>query len=347
MGDLFETRLGRLGVRLLSLALALVLAASAAPAQTLAAVKARGALNCGVNQGLPGFSDVDDRGRWSGFDVDFCRAVAAAVFNDPSRVRLVPLTAEARFEALKDGKIDVLSRNSTWTMGREVAYGLAFVGVTYYDCQGFMAPRAMRVRSALELDGAHVCALSGTTTIDNLADFFSANAMALETVAVGSTDELIKAYESGLCNVATSDLSQLYALRQRLMRPRDHVILPDVISKEPLGPVVRQIDPNWIEIVRWVAFAMLNAEELGVSQRTLGEAMRSRKPEVMRLVGTTGQFGADLGLGDSWAANVVRAVGNYGEVFERNLGARTPLAIPRGLNQLWDEGGIQYAPPIR
>jgi len=339
-------RRGRVSA-VLAAALALALVASAASANTLAAVKARGALLCGVNEGLPGFSDVDERGRWSGFDVDFCHAIAAAVFNDPNRVRLVPLTAEARFQALKDGKIDVLSRNSTWTMGREVAYGLAFVGVTYYDGQGFMTPRAMRVTSALDLDGARVCVLSGTTTIDNLADFFSANHMALQTVAVGSTDELLKAYESGLCNAATSDLSQLYALRQRLMRPRDHAILPDVISKEPLGPVVRQNDPNWIEIVRWVHFAMLNAEELGVSQRTLDEAMRSEKPEVMRLVGTAGDFGGDLGLGDSWAANVIRTVGNYGEVFERNLGVHSPLAIPRGLNQLWNNGGIQYAPPIR
>jgi general L-amino acid transport system substrate-binding protein len=328
--------------------LAVTIAASAlASSATLAEVKARGSLICGVNEGLPGFSFVDKRGIWTGFDVDFCRAIASAIFGDPGKVKLLPLSADARFQALRDGKIDVLSRNSTWTMGREVAYGLAFVGVTYYDGQGFMAPRAMRVTSALDLDGARVCALSGTTTIDNLADFFSANRMALETVAVGSTDELIKAYESGLCNAATSDLSQLYALRQRLGRPRNHVILPDVISKEPLGPVVRQNDPNWIEIVRWVHFAMLNAEELGVSQRTLDEAMRSQKPEVMRLVGTAGQFGSDLGLGDSWAANVVRAVGNYGEVFERNLGVHSPLAIPRGLNQLWNNGGIQYAPPIR
>jgi len=326
---------------------ALALAASACAAQTLAAVKAHGAVLCGVNEGLPGFSDVDQSGQWSGFDVDFCHAVAAAVFGDGRRVRLVPLTAEARFQALRDGKIDVLSRNSTWTMGREVAYGLAFVGVTYYDGQGFMAPRAMRVSSALDLDGARVCVLAGTTTLDNLSDFFTANHMTLQTVVAGSTDELIKAYDSGLCNVATSDLSQLYALRQRISRPRDHVILPDVISKEPLGPVVRQNDPNWVEIVRWVHFAMLDAEEMGVGQRNLGDAMRSQKPEVMRLVGTQGAFGEDLGLGASWAANVIRTVGNYGESFDRNLGVHSPLAIPRGLNQLWNAGGIQYAPPIR
>ena len=314
---------------------------------TLSEVKARGALVCGVNEGLPGFSFVDERGAWSGFDVDFCRAVTAAIFGDPNKVRLVPLSADARFQALADGKIDVLSRNSTWTMGRETEFGLAFVGVTYYDGQGFLVPRAMRVTSALELDGAKVCVQSGTTTIDNLADYFASNGMTFQEVVSSSTDDSIKKYDAGLCSVLTSDLSQLYALRLRLAKPRDHVILPDVISKEPLGPVVRQNDLQWIEIVRWVHFAMINAEELGVSSKTLGQALRSQKPEVMRLVGTSGNFGEEIGLSNAWAANIVRSVGNYGEVFDRNLGARTPLAIPRGLNQLWNAGGIQYAPPIR
>ena len=313
--------------------------------QTLNAVKARGALVCGVNEGLPGFSSLDERGTWSGFDVDFCRALAAAIFGDPNRVRLVPLSADARFQALKDGKIDVLSRNSTWTMGRETEFGLTFVGVTYYDGQGFMLPRAMHISSALELDGAKVCVQSGTTTIDNLADFFASNRMSLQEVVSSSTDDSIKNYDAGLCSVLTSDLSQLYALRLRLAKPRDHVILPDVISKEPLGPVVRQSDLQWIEIVRWVHFAMINAEELGVSSRTIGQALQSQKPEVMRLVGTTGDFGEQIGLTNAWAANIIRSVGNYGEVFDRNLGAKSPLAIPRGLNQLWNAGGIQYAPP--
>src|SRR3984885_2139023 len=290
--------------------------AAAAP-PTLTAVKARGSLVCGVNEGLPGFSNVDERGMWTGFDVDFCRAIAAAIFGDPKRVKLVPLSADARFQALRDDKIDVLARNSTWTMGRETEFGLTFVGATYYDGQGFMVPRALRINSALQLDGAKVCVQSGTTTIDNLADFL------------------------------TSDLSQLYALRLRLAKPRDQVILPDVISKEPLGPVVRDNDLQWISVVRWVYFAMINAEELGVSSQTIDQALRSQKPEVKRLVGTTGAFGAQIGLTNAWAANVIRTVGNYGEVFERNLGAKTPLAIPRGLNQLWNEGGIQYAPPIR
>ena len=315
--------------------------------ETLSAVKARGALVCGVNEGLPGFSFVDERGGWTGFDVDFCRAVAAAIFGDANRVRLVPLSADARFRALADGKIDVLSRNSTWTMGRETEFGLTFVGTTYYDGQGFLVPRALRINSARELDGAKVCVQSGTTTIDNLADFFADNHMTLETVVASSTDDSIKKYDAGLCSVLTSDFSQLYALRLRLSKPKDHVILPDVISKEPLGPVVRQNDLQWIEIVRWVHFAMLDAEELGVGANTIGQAMRSQKPEVMRLVGTTGNFGEEIGLKNSWAANVIRSVGNYGDSFERNLGAKTPLAIPRGLNQLWNAGGIQYAPPIR
>jgi general L-amino acid transport system substrate-binding protein len=322
-------------------------ACSAGSSPTLTAVKARGSLVCGVNEGLPGFSNVDERGMWTGFDVDFCRAIAAAIFADPKKVQLAPLSADARFQALRDGKIDVLARNSTWTMGRETEFGLTFVGATYYDGQGFMVSRALRINSALQLDGAKVCVQSGTTTIDNLADFFTSNGMALQEVISSSTDESIKNYDAGLCSVLTSDLSQLYALRLRLAKPKDQVILPDVISKEPLGPVVRDNDLQWIRIVRWVYFAMINAEELGVNSRTIDQALRSRKPEVMRLVGTSGDFGEEIGLTNGWAANLIRYVGNYGEVFERNLGAKTPLAIPRGLNQLWNEGGIQYSPPIR
>jgi len=332
---------------LVALACAATIALAAGSSPTLKEVRERGSLVCGVNEGLPGFSYVDERGAWSGFDVDFCRAVAAAIFGDPNKVRLTPLTAEARFEALRDGKIDLLSRNSTWTMGRETEYGLTFIGVTYYDGQGFMVPRSLKVKSALELDGAQACVQSGTTTIDNLADFSAANHLSLQKVASSSTDEAIKNYEDGRCSVLTSDLSQLYALRMRLRKPRDHVILPDVISKEPLGPVVRQNDLQWAEIVRWVHFAMLNAEELGVSSKTIGQAMRSQKPEVMRLVGTAGNFGEQIGLANAWAANVIRSVGTYGEVFDQNLGVKSPLAIPRGLNQLWNSGGIQYAPPIR
>jgi general L-amino acid transport system substrate-binding protein len=328
--------------------LVMIVATSAyASAPTLLQVKARDLLICGVNDGLPGFASMSEGGIWAGFDVDFCRAVAAAVLGDPTKVKLVPLSADARFQALRDGKIDLLSRNSTWTMSRETEFGLTFVGVTYYDGQGFMVPRAMRINSALELDGARVCVQSGTTTIDNLADFFGSNRMAVVQVVTSSTDESIKNYEAGLCTVLTSDLSQLYALRLRLAKPRDHVILPDVISKEPLGPVVRADDLQWLEIVKWVHFAMINGEELGVSSKTIGKALESQKPEVMRLVGTSGNFGEQIGLTNSWAANIIRSVGNYGDVFDRNLGSKTPLAIPRGLNQLWTAGGIQYAPPIR
>ncbi len=343
-------RLGRAALRwaMPVIMLAMTAAASAfASSQTLTEVKARGSLICGVNEGLPGFSFVDESGAWSGFDVDFCRAVAAAIFGDPGKVRLEPLSADARFQALRDGKIDVLSRNSTWTMSRETEFGLTFVGVTYYDGQGFLVPRAMKIHSALELDGAKVCVQRGTTTMDNLADFFAINGMTFEKVVSSSTDESIKNYDAGLCSVLTSDLSQLYALRLRLTKPRDHLILPDVISKEPLGPVVRQNDLQWIDIVKWIHFAMINGEELGVTSRNIAQALKSRKPEVMRLVGSTGNFGGQIGLTNSWAANIIRSVGNYGEVFERNLGAKTQLAIPRGLNQLWNAGGIQYAPPIR
>jgi len=318
-----------------------------ASSPTLDQVRTRGSLICGVNEGLPGFSFVDRRGVWTGFDVDFCRAIAAAIFGDPGKLKLVPLSADARFQALRDGKIDVLSRNSTWTMGREAEFGLTFVGVTYYDGQGFMVPRAMRINSALELDGAKVCVQSGTTTIDNLADFFTSNGMTLQEVVSTSSEQSVSDYDAGRCSVLTSDLSQLYALRLRLSNPGNHLILPDVISKEPLGPVVRDNDLQWISVVKWIYFAMIDAEELGVGSKTIDQALKSRKPEVMRLVGTSGDFGERIGLNNAWAANIIRFVGNYGEVFDRNLGSKTQLAIPRGLNELWNAGGIQYAPPIR
>jgi general L-amino acid transport system substrate-binding protein len=339
----------RLSALLTALLLVTLLASTTvlASSRTLLEVRARGSLLCGVNTGLPGFSFVDERGTWSGFDVDFCRAIAAAIFGDPTKVQLVPLSADARFKALQEGKIDVLSRNSTWTMSRETEFGLSFVGVTYYDGQGFLIPRAMRVNSAVELDGAKICVQSGTTTIENLADFFASNNMRFEAVVSSSTDVAVKNYDAGLCSALTSDLSQLYALRLRLARPADHVILPDVISKEPLGPAVRKDDIEWLDIVKWVHFALINAEELGVSSKTVAQALNSQKPEVMRLVGTRGNFGEQIGLTNSWAANIVQAVGNYGEIYDRNVGVRTKLGIPRGLNQLWNAGGIQYAPPIR
>ena len=321
--------------------------AGAAAAQTLDAVKQRGALACGVNPGLQGFAIADPQGAWSGLDVDFCRAVAAAIFNDPSKVRFVPLSAEDRFEALRAGKIDLLVRNSTWTMSRETQYGLNFVGVNYYDGQGFLVHKAPEIASALELDGAKVCVQTGTTTIDNFIDYFKSNNLKYEAVGEASAADALKDYESGRCSVYTSDVSALYAQRLALAKPADHVILPDVISKEPLGPAVRQDDSHWAELVKWVHFAMINAEELGVSSKTLDAALKSEKPAVRRLLGAEGNFGAQIGLGADWAANIVRAVGNYGESYERNVGTKTKLGIPRGLNELWSMGGIQYAPPIR
>ena len=329
-------------------ALATALAFSvAAQSQTLKTVQDRGSLICGVNPGLGGFASKDANGQWSGFDVDFCRALAAAIFNDPSKVQFVPLSAADRFDALKNKQIDVLSRNSTWTMGREGEYGVVFAGVTYYDGQAFLVPKSRNLQSALELDGSKVCVQPGTTTEPNFIDFFETNHMKYETVHAASADDMIKAYEAGQCDVLTTDESGLFAMRLQLAKPGEGMILPDVISKEPLGPVVRQDDMQWFNIVKWVNFAMLNAEELGVGSKTIDDALKSQKPAVKRLVGTEGDFGKPLGLSNDWAARVIRAVGNYAETFDRNVGANSKLGIPRGLNQLWDSGGIQYAPPIR
>jgi general L-amino acid transport system substrate-binding protein len=318
-----------------------------AVAQTLKAIKDRGHLVCGVSQGIAGFSAPQANGEWTGFDVDFCRALAAAIVDDPRKVTFVPLTANERFPALTSGKIDVLSRNSTWTMEREASFELVFAGVTYYDGQGFMVRRARNAGSALDLGGSRVCVQSGTTTELNLADYFNANGMKYEPVVQATVDEIVKAYDTGACDVFTSDASQLYAIRLRLAKPADHVILPDIISKEPLGPAVRRDDMQWLTIVKWVHFAMLDAEELGVSTATLDAALASTKPDVRRLLGIEGNYGEQVGLTKDWVARVVRKVGNYGEVFERNVGSKTALGIPRGINQLWTSGGIMYAPPIR
>jgi general L-amino acid transport system substrate-binding protein len=330
-----------------ALAFGVFAGAPGAGADTLKAVQDRGKLVCGVSQGLAGFSIKDDKGAWSGFDVDFCRALAAAIFNDPSKVDYVPLSASERFDALKANKIDVLSRNSTWTLGRENDSNLVFAGVTYYDGQAFLVPKGRNLTSALELDGSKVCVQTGTTSIANAKDFFESNHINYEIVEGATVADVVANYLAGKCDVLTTDESQLFALRSAFPKPSEHMILPDVISKEPLGPVVRQDDMQWFNIVKWVNFALLNAEELGVSSKTVDEAMKSEKPSVKRLVGTEGDFGKPLGLANAWAANVVRAVGNYGEVFERNVGTQTKLGIPRGLNELWDNGGIQYAPPIR
>jgi general L-amino acid transport system substrate-binding protein len=325
----------------------MIVHADDARAETLKAVKDRGVLACGVSEGISGFSAPGANSTWTGFDVDFCRALAAAIFNDAGKVKFVPLDAGARFGSLQSGAIDVLSRNTTWTISREAALGLAFAAVTYYDGQGFMVRRKRTAASALDLSGSKVCVQSGTTTLLNLSDYFGANGMTYEAVMRDRADDLVKDYDAGRCDVFTSDASQLYAIRTKLAKPEEHDILADIVSKEPLGPVVRANDPQWLEIVKWTHFAMVNAEELGVSQATLDAALASKKPEVQRVVGTEGNYGEQIGLTKDWVVRIVRLVGNYGEVFERNVGTRTPLGIPRGINQLWSAGGIMYAPPIR
>jgi general L-amino acid transport system substrate-binding protein len=328
--------------------LALAVTASLpASGQTLKAVKDRGEVVCGVNPGLPGFAARNAANQWAGFDVDLCRALAAAIFNDASKVRFEPLSNEARLSALSSGQVDVLSRNTTWTMSRETAFKLNFAAVTYYDGQGFLLRRALRIESALELDGRAICTLAGTTTELNLSDYFRANNMKLVLRTLSTAEQVLKEYDSGRCDVLTSDVSQLHAERLMLSQPDDHMILPDIISKEPLGPVVRQGDDQWFKIVQWTHFAQINAEELGISSKTVDQSLQSAKPDVRRLVGSEGNFGAEMGLTNDWAARIIRLVGNYGESFERNIGTGSPLGIPRGVNQLWAAGGIQYAPPIR
>ncbi len=337
---------------LIGCAIALAVAAAAIAydrydTKTLKRTLRRDAVHCGVNTGLPGFSSADEKGNWSGFDVDFCRAIAAAIFDDPNKVKFVPLDSKERFIELQKRKVDVLARNSTWTMSRETEYALHFAGVSYYDGQGFMVPKSRKIDSALELDGSKVCVQVDTTTELNLADYFRANNIKYEEVKFGKVDDVFKAYESGQCNVLTADVSQLYALRQKLAKPGEHSILADVVSKEPLAPVVRQKDDDWLLIVKWTLFAMLNAEELGITSQNIDQALKSKKPDVMRFVGTEGEYGEELGLTKDWAVRIVRHVGNYGEVYERNVGTGSKLGIPRGLNHLWTAGGIQYAPPIR
>jgi general L-amino acid transport system substrate-binding protein len=329
-----------------SFAVAAMLCGSAT-AQTLKTVQDRGHLICGVSDGLPGFSAADSAGAWTGFDVDFCRALSAAIFNDPAKVEFVALPTNDRFSALQDKKVDVLSRNTTWTMGRETGLGLTFAAVDYYDGQGFMVRKSTAIESALELGGKTICTQSNTTTELNLADYFRDNRLPYTAAKFATAEEALKAYDGGSCDAMTSDVAQLHAFRSKLGKPTEHIILPDIISKEPLGPVVRQDDVKWTNIVKWTQFALVNAEELGVGLKTLDEAMKSQKPSVQRLLGVDGDFGEQLGLTKDWAARIVRLVGNYGEIFERNLGTGSPLAIPRGINNLWNRGGIQYAPPIR
>jgi general L-amino acid transport system substrate-binding protein len=334
-----------------AIAIALVFATPAAWSQTqsptLKAVTDRGVLNCGSNGQLAGFGMPDPQGNWTGFDVDFCRAIAAAIFNDPTKVKFVPLTAANRFTSLQSGDIDVLSRNTTWTMERDVTLGVDFAAVNYYDGQGFMVHKSLKVNSALELTGASVCVQQGTTTELNLADYFRSNNMDLKSVTFATADEAIKAYDTGRCDSYTTDSSGLYGERVLLSDPNSNIVLPEIISKEPLSPAVRQGDDGWEDVVRWVHFAMLDAEELGVNQNNLDDQMKSANPEVRRLLGVEGQFGQAMGLTNDWAYRIIKAVGNYGESFERNVGQGSPLKIARGLNALWTKGGLQYGLPIR
>ncbi len=332
----------------LAAGIGMALSATGASAQaTLAQVKQRGILNCGSNTGLAGFGVPDAQGNWKGLDVDLCRAISAAIFNDPNKVKFIPLSAKDRFTALQSGEVDVLVRNSTWTMTRDASLGLLFTGVNYYDGQGFLVRKKLGVNSALQLNGASVCTQQGTTTELNLADYFRANNLKYEVVAFATSDETVKAYDAGRCDAFTTDASGLYAERLKLTNPDEHQVLPEIISKEPLGPAVRNNDPQWFNLVKWVHFAMLNAEELGVTQANVDEKTKSDNPEIKRLLGTEGKFGEQVGLTADWVVRIVKHVGNYGESFERNVGQGSLLKIARGQNGLWTKGGLQYAPPVR
>ncbi|MCZ8374734.1 MAG: amino acid ABC transporter substrate-binding protein [Beijerinckiaceae bacterium] len=326
---------------------AFVMAAGSASAQTLNQVKSRGVLQCGSNTGLAGFGQPDAQGNWTGLDVDYCRAIAAAIFNDATKVKFVPLSAKDRFTALQSGEVDVLVRNTTWTMSRDTQLGLEFGPVNYYDGQGFMVRKKLKIASAMELSGASVCTQQGTTTELNLADFFRANKLKYEVVAFASSDETIKAYDAGRCDVFTTDASGLYAERLKLTAPDDHIVLPEIISKEPLGAAWRHGDNQWGDIVKWTHYAMVTAEELGVTKANVDEMLKSTNPDVKRLLGTEGKFGEAIGLTNDWAYRIIKHVGNYGESFDRNVGAGSRLKIARGVNALWSKGGLQYAPPIR
>tara|TARA_R110000824_G_scaffold155226_2_gene327621 strand:- start:42297 stop:43400 length:1104 start_codon:yes stop_codon:yes gene_type:complete len=320
---------------------------TAAAEATLDLVRTRGYLQCGVSQGLPGFSNPNERGEWSGIDVDFCKAVAAAVFGDPQKVKYRPLSAKDRFTALQSGEIDLLSRNTTWTMSRDTSLGFNFAGVIYYDGQGFIVKKSSGITSAAQLEGATICTQTGTTTELNMADYFRGQGMTYKALSFEKNEESLSAYDGGRCDAYTTDASGLHAQKLILTNPEEHLVLPEIISKEPLGPLVRQGDPQWGDIVRWTLFALINAEDLGVTQANVLEMKNSTSPDIRRLLGSEGAYGDALGLQRDWAANVILAVGNYGEVYDNTVGPNTPLGIPRGMNALWKNGGLMYAPPIR
>jgi general L-amino acid transport system substrate-binding protein len=331
---------------------AIAAAAVATPAhagKTLDAIKARGAVVCGVNTGLAGFSAADSQGNWTGLDVDTCRAIAAAVLGDANKVKWVPLTAQQRFTALQSGEVDILARNTTWTLTRDASLGLSFTGVTYYDGQGFMVPVKAKIKSAKQLKGATVCVQSGTTTEKNLTDYARANNLNIKPVVFEKVEAATGAYFAGRCIAYTTDASGLASVRNKEAKdPKEHVILPELISKEPLGPVVRRGDDEWLAIAKWVVFGLIEAEEFGITQANVEKmAKESQDPVVMRIVGTSEDTGKLLGLDKDWMVRAIKTTGNYGEIFERNVGPKTPIGLPRGVNELWSKGGIMYAPPVR
>src|SRR3954452_13341311 len=322
--------------------------AQAWPGPTLDKIKQAGTVVCGVSTGVPGFSQPDSQGHYSGLDVDICKAIASAVLGDPEKVKYVPLTPQQRFTALQSGEIDILSRNTSYTLQRDAELGLNFAPVVFYDGQGFMVTKKLGVKSAKELNGATICVQPGTTTELNLADYFRANNMQFKPLVVEKLDELVSAYLSGRCDAITTDRSGLAGIRTgRTPNPDDHVILPETISKEPLAPAVRQGDDQWDDIVRWVVYALIAAEEKGITAQNVDEKAKSEDPDIKRILGTTPGMGKALGLDEKWAYNAVKSVGNYGEIFDRNLGLNTPLKLERGYNNLWTKGGLIYAMPIR
>ena len=330
-----------------TLLLAFAAPASAQQAGTLATVKQRGHLICGGHIGAPGFSQPDSKGDYSGFDSDLCRAVAAVIFGDAKAIRFRPLTSQQRLTALQTGEIDVLIRTTTWSMGRDVGSGLNVTNTTFYDGQGFLVRKKLGIRSAKELSGATICVTTGTTNEMNLADWARTNNVRIQPLVIEQNDETQRAYDSGRCDAYTTDASQLAGIRTSLAKPDDHVVLPDIISKEPLGPFVRQGDDQWFDLVRWTMFALIEAEEQGVTSKNVDEMLKSSNPNIQRLLGVTGSFGKSLWVDERWAYNAIKQLGNYGELFEKHLGKSSPLQLERGLNALWKNGGLQYSPPIR
>ncbi|WP_377841594.1 amino acid ABC transporter substrate-binding protein [Bosea sp. UC22_33] len=328
-------------------AVAIMGAAVSAQAGTLEKVKERGELICGTSPGVPGFSLPNAQGQWGGLDVDLCRAVAATVLGDARKVKYISLNPKDRFAVVQSGEVDVLSRQTTWSLSRDTTLGLSFSAITYFDGQALMVKKSMNIKSAKDLGGATVCVQGGTTTELNIADFFQKNGLKYEPVSFASGDEAIKAFETGRCDVFTTDASALYAYRLKVANGQDFVILPELISKEPLGPAVRRGDEAWANIVRWAHYAMVNAEELGLTSANVDEQLKSANPEIKRFLGVDGNLGEGLGLTKDWAYRIVKQVGNYGESYETYLGPSSPLGIPRGANNLWSKGGLQYAPPVR